>query len=424
MTDDDGTHAEAPGGDERATVLAVDDEDSYLRFLALLLGAEGYRVLTAANRDEAVARTRFELPDLVLLDLNLESPGDGLAVCRDLKTDARTSHVPVIAITGAADERARLDCLESGADDFLVKPLSPPELLLRVRNTLRLRRAEGLHARDELARAHGLALEAKNRELEATVAELRRAEAERRAAERQRAQLQTRVRSMAQTEMVGKVAAGVAHEVRNPLHAIMSLTDALCAKVGGGAEVAPFQAHLRAQVERLAALMRDLLDFGKPLDQSRLAPVTAAGICDEVEEHWRAHPLAAGHPLRIEGRRCCEGLSVTGDLGKLTQALLNLLENGAQHSPEAAPLTLRLSPHPDDALLVEVLDGGEGVPEEVRARIFEPFFTTRRRGTGLGLSIVRRIAEDHGGSVEVGPNPAGAGTAARLLLPLRAGDAP
>lgn len=120
------------------TILVVDDEPQITRLAQDYLARDGFRVLTAGDGATALAHARREQPDLVVLDLNL--PGmDGLEVCRILR---RTSDVPIVMLTARAEEADRLIGLELGADDYIVKPFSPRELVARVRAVLRRARGE------------------------------------------------------------------------------------------------------------------------------------------------------------------------------------------------------------------------------------------------------------------------------------------
>lgn len=121
------------------TILVIDDEPKIVKLARDYLEKSGFRVITAADGTTALAQARHERPDLVVLDLNL--PGlDGLDVCRALR---RTSDVPIIMLTARADEADRLIGLELGADDYIVKPFSPRELVARVRAVLRRVRGGG-----------------------------------------------------------------------------------------------------------------------------------------------------------------------------------------------------------------------------------------------------------------------------------------
>jgi adenylate cyclase len=147
-----------------ARVLVVDDTPQNLKLLEDLLGFHGYEVEAAASGDEALAMIRDRMPDLVLLDVLM--PGmSGYDVCRAIRADARVAMLPVVMITALEDREERVKGIEAGADDFLSKPVNPPELLARVKSLLRIRRLY------ETVQRQKEQLAAWNRTLEARVAE-------------------------------------------------------------------------------------------------------------------------------------------------------------------------------------------------------------------------------------------------------------
>src|SRR5688572_177729 len=116
-------------------ILVVDDEQDAIELIEYNLQAAGYRVLTANDGMEAVQKTRSTIPDLVVLDLMLPEL-DGLEVCKILRRDPATANIPIIMLTAKASELDRVLGLEIGADDYVTKPFSPRELVLRVKKQL------------------------------------------------------------------------------------------------------------------------------------------------------------------------------------------------------------------------------------------------------------------------------------------------
>ncbi len=141
--------------DASATILVVDDEPRYVRWITVNLRAEGYRVLTAADGETAVEVTAAERPDLVLLDIGLPRL-DGLAACRQIR---EFSTVPIIMLTAKAAESDKVAGLDAGADDYLAKPFGPPELLARVRAALRRARYAEAPAAEPVFRHGDLAID-------------------------------------------------------------------------------------------------------------------------------------------------------------------------------------------------------------------------------------------------------------------------
>lgn len=138
------------------TILVVEDEPAIAEVLEYNLGREGFEVEVVARGDEVMERVREEPPDLILLDLML--PGiDGLDVLRSLRRDERTASIPVIVLTARSEEIDRVVGLELGADDYIPKPFSPREVVLRVRAVLR--RASGEQGEDKLLTAGALTLD-------------------------------------------------------------------------------------------------------------------------------------------------------------------------------------------------------------------------------------------------------------------------
>jgi two-component system phosphate regulon response regulator PhoB len=120
----------------RERILVVDDEEDLLELVSYNLSKEGYRVSCVATGEEALAEARKSLPELIVLDLLLPTV-DGLEVCRLLKSDSKTQHIPIIMLTAKSEEADIVSGLELGADDYLTKPFSPRVLLARIKALLR-----------------------------------------------------------------------------------------------------------------------------------------------------------------------------------------------------------------------------------------------------------------------------------------------
>ncbi|RLB08056.1 MAG: DNA-binding response regulator [Deltaproteobacteria bacterium] len=128
-------------------ILVVDDEEDILELVRYNLAREGYQVISVTSGEEALKEARAGLPDLIILDLML--PGvDGLDVCRQLKNDTQTTHIPIVMLTAKGEETDIVIGLELGADDYVTKPFSPKVLLARVKAVLRRRKSEPVGERD------------------------------------------------------------------------------------------------------------------------------------------------------------------------------------------------------------------------------------------------------------------------------------
>ena len=144
-------------------ILVVDDEEDILELVKYNLTREGYQVVCAATGEDAIVKAKRKLPDLILLDLML--PGiDGLEVCKLLKKDSKTEHIPIIMLTAKTEEADVVSGLEVGADDYITKPFSPKVLTARVRTMLR-RKTKSLSDNTQTIKVHELIIDPKRHEV-------------------------------------------------------------------------------------------------------------------------------------------------------------------------------------------------------------------------------------------------------------------
>ncbi|MEW6757460.1 MAG: PAS domain S-box protein [Acidobacteriota bacterium] len=217
-------------------------------------------------------------------------------------------------------------------------------------------------------------------------------------------------------ETIGLIAGGVAHEVRNPLFAIQTVSAALHKKLGGAEEFAEYLQHIREQVERLNALMKDLLILGRPIDPATFGPVLLREVIEETVRN-----LAPRHPGAAEAVETClpaEPACARGARDKLAQVVENLLSNALHFTPAGGSVRVSVGREGEGRVKLEVADAGPGIAPELLPRLFEPFQSRRKGGTGLGLAIVHKIVEAHGGTVEARNNDPGPGATFTVTLPL------
>jgi len=229
----------------------------------------------------------------------------------------------------------------------------------------------------------------------------------------------------AQSAVLGRMAAGIAHEVKNPLAGIRGAAE-LLGRRAAAARDREAAALIVREVDRIAALLDDFMILGRG-DVLRLAPVNLHRVLDDVLDVLATDPLGARTQLVRAYDPSIPELLADGD--RLVQVFLNLARN-ALAAMEERPGTLTIATrlrldHRVDlggervpSVVVEVSDTGPGMPEAVRAQVMTPFFTTRRTGTGLGLPLARHFAALHGGSLQI-ESREGQGTTVRVSLPLR-----
>jgi PAS domain S-box-containing protein len=235
--------------------------------------------------------------------------------------------------------------------------------------------------------------------------------------------LETELLEAKKMETIGQLAAGVAHEVRNPLNAILSLTEALFRERGIAAnpEYDPYIVHIRSQVGRLSQLMKDLLELGRSIPASSLQPVQLHQVCSDTVTLLASSGLLETRRVTVVSDHTSADALVLADPVKLQQVLFNVLENAAQHTPAGGEILLFLVPAARCApfmAVVQITDCGEGIPADRIERVFDPFYTGRKGGTGLGLTLVRHFIEHMGGSVAIANNQPPPGCTVEIRIPL------
>jgi len=221
-------------------------------------------------------------------------------------------------------------------------------------------------------------------------------------------------------ELIETLAAGVAHEVRNPLNSVQINLSILTQEL---AELVPDrQAHVFAVLAKIAGEIKRLDDFVSEF--LRFARLPRLNV-----ERLPVRPLIADLAAFMTPECSKKGVGLDLDLAgpdaasvdgfQLKQAILNLVLNALQATPAGGHVGVRTSGD-RRRLVVAVSDDGEGMSQETQEKAFTPFFTTRADGTGLGLPLVRRIVEQHGGSIEI-ESTAGQGTTVTMVFPAPAG---
>jgi two-component system nitrogen regulation sensor histidine kinase GlnL len=247
--------------------------------------------------------------------------------------------------------------------------------------------------------------------------------------------LEDSVRRNESLARLGTLVAGLAHEVRNPLAGIKGAAQLLQAQLDQQSELTEYTTVITREVNRLSALVEDLLTLGAP-PKARLAPLNIHRVIQEVT-------ALMGPELTRSGLRMQYGFDpslpdVMGDAAQLSQVLLNVLRNAidamvasgaAMAGRDAVTIGTRMetdfhimrSEQPARTFLrVEIADQGTGIDPDTAGQMFEPFFTTKARGTGLGLAISAKIVAEHGGIIRAHPNHP-VGTVITVTLPVAKG---
>lgn len=201
---------------------------------------------------------------------------------------------------------------------------------------------------------------------------------------------------------LGLLAAGVAHEIRNPLTAIKAALFIQQKRFAAGSPEHADSEVVQREISRLEKIVNDFLRFARPADPV-LTEVATDQLLSEVQAFFAPEAQKAGVALLLE----VTPAAIRADAAQIKQVLINLVQNATESIDQDGTVTLRnrrerkvLAGTERDVVILEVADTGKGIPAEVAKRLFDPFFTTKDYGTGLGLSIAARIVEKHQGALQ------------------------
>lgn len=359
-------------------MLVVDDEPLNRKLLESYLRSEGYRMLGCGDGPTAISLTREHLPDVILLDVMMPEM-TGHEVCRILKSEPKTRNCQVMMVTALTGTANTVEGLDTGADDYVSKPVRREEFLAKVRALVR---ASGLLHELEAARD---TLAARNDELQLK-------------------------KTLAQT---------LVHDLKNPLTTILGNLELL--RRGAEEKVRDRIDRSLRSASRMVKMVMNLLDVEK-LEEGRLRPKTetinavdiAVAAVEEAEVAAEQRKVA----LQLE---VPDPAWVAADSDLLRRVVDNLISNAITHSPSDSVVEVVVCNRPEGVELA-VSDAGPGVPEEAREAVFEkysqlnPGDASRSFNRGLGLTFCRLAVEAHGGTIWV-DSAAGGGACFRTLLP-------
>jgi signal transduction histidine kinase len=418
-------------------LLLADDSRSMRNFYGRILEVD-YQVSLFEDGGPLLDSARQSPPNIIVSDVNMPEMS-GLDLVRALKADPRLRPIPVILLTASETEGdggagGSVDCLDAGADDYLQKPFKPEELLARTRSACRS---------FELYKQ----LEQQHQDLAAAYKRV--------------AEMEIELRQAQKLEAVGRLAAGIAHEINTPIQyvsdnasfvrtALRDLAPLIAryraviaeAHAGGQAPDSDSLRELAALEEaadldftlerapvsldrildgagRVAAIVLAMKDFGREDGTARVFGDIVAMLRSTLEV------------ARAEVQKVAEVETDFGELppvecqaGALHQVFLHLITNACHAIADADSGQrgkLRISTAVEgQGVVIAVSDTGIGIPESIRERIFDPFFTTKDvgRGSGQGLSVSRSIVEKHGGSIRF-QTEVGKGSTFFVHLPTR-----
>ncbi len=402
-------------------ILVVDDEKDARETICEFLKREGYGPIGAKDSKEALRKIKKEIPDLALIDLKI--PGmDGLRLIRHIKRF--NPDIQIVIITGYPSLESAREAMREEVYDYIPKPFGTDELKLTVKRSLEKqqlviankklieRLKETKADLEKRVKERTKELEGAKNEAETLLAELDEAYKELR---RTHDELVRRERLIA----AGGLAAGVAHEIRNPLSIIGMSVQYLHSKFKEGDPRREFTEAISDKVEKLDRVTRGLIDYARPR-KLNLKKRDIHKILDRVLRLIK-HKCKI-QKVKIVKRYAKRMPRIRVDDDLMEQVFLNLISNALWAMPNGGSLTVSTKNRKAaGSLEIKFTDTGCGIPEKEINRIFDPFFTSKPEGSGLGLSIVHRIIEDHEGSIDV-ESEVKKGTTFTIRLPLSYGE--
>ncbi len=360
-------------------ILAIDDKRDNLIALSALLRnlIDECEVVTVKSGPEGIAKAESEQPDVILLDIRM--PGmDGYEVCKILKSQSETNHIPVIMITAIkTDSESRIKGLELGADAFLAKPIDETELAAQVKAMLRIKKAEDAlrMERDELAKTA------------------------------------SRLEEFAYT---------VTHDLKSPLSTIGCYSTLLLEKYYDKLDEKGklYLKRMESNIFHMDKLILDILELsrlGKVLDQKEQFCIEL--IVNQALENLKPEIDEKGIDIIISN----DLPMVYGSKERLRQVYDNIISNAIKFISDAKSPTIEIgySDKDDKHQLFYVKDNGIGIEKKYHEEIFQEFYrlnNTKTKGTGIGLAIAKRIIDQHDGDIWV-ESEEGKGSSFYFTLP-------
>ncbi|OPZ75044.1 MAG: Response regulator PleD [Verrucomicrobia bacterium ADurb.Bin474] len=358
-------------------ILIVDDQPINIKIVQRRIERAGMDVLAAYNGEDCLRVVEEQRPDIILLDVIM--PGmDGFETCQRLKANPETADIPIIFITAKSAKEDVLAGLDTGAVDYITKPLELDETLARIRTQLRV---QEMH--------------------------------------RENLDLIQRLSEMRKTSTIGAITEGIAHNLNNLLGVVVGYIDLM--KIGKGKPelVERSIASMESAINRMVTIVGQLSSMAAN-ETMQLAPVSIGILFENCVKRFQSDysvdsEVAITNPFpedfHIETN--CEIFE-----GAVSKLLINALESYPANQVER-PIELRASLNDEQTkLFVEVIDQGTGIAKEVEDNFFEPFITTKTSvGRGMGLTVARHSLRNINCDLTVEPNP-DRGVCARISIPL------
>ncbi|MBT5705257.1 MAG: hybrid sensor histidine kinase/response regulator [Verrucomicrobia bacterium] len=354
--------------DYSADILIVDDTPANLDLLSGMLRGSGYRVRPVPNGRLALMAAANQVPDLILLDINMPEM-DGFEVCRRFKADEHLLGVPIIFISALSDTQDKVTAFKAGGVDYITKPFQFEEVEARVENHVKLRRLQR-------------ELESQNGKLEASYVKLKELEG-----------------------MRDSLTHMIVHDMRSPLTSVNCFLEVIKMKAEGvlDEKALGYLAKVDKQVSSVVNMVNDVLDVSRLEGGQMPVEIEEDSLGDILRDAREAAGLDMQRVVLDEGRG---DVRVRCDGRVIRRVVSNIVGNALKFTP--APKTVDVFvTDAEDQVIVSIQDRGPGIPEAFRDKVFDKFFQTedgRKRKeftSGLGLAFCKMAIDAHGQVIAV-----------------------
>lgn len=356
--------------DQQLRVFVIEDDPDTCSNLCQILELNGYCVAAARTAAEALAASQVTCAAVILLDRHLP---DATAEHILPKLKQFAPQAEILVITGHADLDSAIAALRFGAADYLLKPINPEMLRVRLQRIAqqRQRELELQHARQQTLQSERLAA-------------------------------------------IGKAMTGLTHESRNALQRSQAGLEMLARRLADRPDLLKLTRRIQKAHNDLHQLYEEVRDYAAPIHLDR----QPGNLTDLLNEVWNdLAPRRKGTHACLRQHSTIHGADCHIDRFGFRQVFRNILENALEACSEPIEIEASITEvecNGRPGLRIALRDNGPGLGSETRERIFDEFYTTKTRGTGLGMAISRRIVEAHQGGIELGDGP---GTEIILTLP-------
>lgn len=345
-------------------ILVVDDDIFIVTLIEKTLAGNGYFVIKAFNGEEALKKVDDEEPDLVILDLMMPKI-DGLEVCRRLRSNEMTRLVPIVMLTGKDYIEDKITGLETGADDYIIKPFNTKELLARIKGLINKKIHQDNKAEQE------------------------------------------------KLEALENLVESVAHEVRNPIMAIGGFARRIRDRLPEGNNLKMYADHILHEVVRLETMLNEIVKLktiivAAPtlLNLKEIVDCAFNNYIDSIQEM----------NITVQKQYVSEASLIRGDGKSVETAISHVIKNAVESMNNGGILSITIATE-NQYHIVRISDTGKGIKKNELPLVIRPFYTSKMSGTGMGLTIVKQILMLHGGDISISSTE-GKGTQVTLLFPI------